>query len=181
MTRHPRYLAVIAAFAVILAACGGDGDSPFAPGGSDSAVSSGDGGGDVGDIEDLLEELPEGVGDLPGVSGECEALLNLFLSIGNAFFGGEIAGLDSGALSSLPGDVRDDAEFLADTLAEFSDAIQGMGIDFADPASLAELSADQQQELTALTESLDSERFNEAADSLEAYGEQECDEFGSPG
>ncbi len=177
MTSYPRYLAVFAAFAIVLAACGSDGESPFAAGGSDS-VASGDGG-DV-DVGDLLDELPDEVGDLPGVSDECEALLSLFLSIGNAFFGGEVASIDGSALSSLPGDVQEDAQFLADTLSEFSDAIGTMGIDFADPESLATLSAEQQQELASLTESLDTEQFNAAADNLEAYGEQQCEEF-SPG
>lgn len=185
MTRHLRYLALVAAIAVALAACGNGDDSPFAPGASDSASSSdgdasgGDGSGDV-DVGDLLDELPDEVGDLPGVSGECEALLSLFLSIGNAFFGGEVASIDDSALAGLPGDVQADAQLLAETLSEFSDAIAGMGIDFADPESLATLSAEQQQELASLTESLDTEQFNAAADNLEAYGEQQCEEF-SPG
>ncbi len=180
MKSYLRYLAVFAVFAVAVAACGSDGDSPFAPGGSDSVASGDDGGGDGdGDVnvEDLLEELPEEIGDIPGVSDECQALLSLFLSIGNAFFGGEVASIDSSALSGLPGDVQEDAQFLADTLSEFSDAIAAMGIDFADPESLATLSAEQQQELTALTESLDTDEFNAAADNLEAYGDQECDQF----
>jgi hypothetical protein len=106
----------------------------------------------------------------------------LFLSIGGAFLGGEVSSLDSGALASLPGEIRDDAQVVSETLREFSNGLQALGIDFADPSSFSSLTEAQQAEFNALTESLDSEQFNAASDNLSAYGEQQCgDEFGPVG
>jgi hypothetical protein len=160
------------AFALVVAACSsGDGDSLL----ERSA-------GSAADSDSPLGQLPIDVGNLPGVSGECEALLSLFLSIGGAFLGGEVSLLDSAALASLPAEIRDDAQVVSETLRQFSDGLQALGINFADPATFSSLSEAQQAEFEALTDSLDSEQFDAASDSLSTYGEQQCgDQFGPVG
>jgi len=163
------YVAVIMALALVLAACSsGDGGSLLEESSGTAAGS-----------DDLvpIDDVPTTVGDLPGVSGECEALLNLFLSIGGVFLGSEISTLDSAALAALPGDIRGDAQLVSETLRQFSDQLQALGVDFADPASFATLTASQQEEFGALGESLDTEEFNDASDNLSAYGEQQCGDW----
>ncbi len=174
MKRRSGYLAAIMAFTLVVAACGSDNGGSLLERSAGTAAN--------GDDTISIGDLPTDVGNLPGVSGECEALLNLFLSIGGAFLGGEVSSLDSGALASLPGEIRDDAQVVSETLREFSETLQALGIDFADPSSLSSLTEAQQAELNALTESLDSEQFNAASDNLSAYGEQQCGgEFGPVG
>jgi hypothetical protein len=162
------------ALALLVAACGGGDGGSFLDQ-SPGATSAGDGLIPIGD-------LPTDVGDLPGVSGECEALLNLFLSIGGAFLGGEVSALDTAALAGLPGDVRADAQIVSDTLRDFSVGLQDMGINLADPASFATMTEAQQAAFDELTASLDSDQFNTASDNLSAYGDQQCEsQFGPVG
>ena len=171
MGRRSRYLAAIMAFALSLTACSSGDEGSFLDQ-SPGATSTGDG-------FIPADDLPTDVGNLPGVSGECEALLNLFLSIGGAFLGGEVSALDSGALGNFPGEIRADAQIVSDTLRDFSLGLQDMGINLADPASLATLTEAQQAAFDDLTGSLDSDQFNTASDNLSAYGEQQCEgQFG---
>ena len=174
MRKQSSFVVVIIAFVLVVAACGDDDGGTFldqsseAPAGTDAPIS--------------IDDLPIDVGNLPGVSGECEALLNLFLSIGGAFLGGSVSPLDPGTLASLPADIRADAQFLSETLSQFSDGLQGLGVDLSDPSSLATLTVAQQEALSALSESLDTERFNAASDNLSEYGEQQCaSQFGGVG
>jgi len=170
--RRSKYVAAIMALALVMTACGGsDGgfldQSPAATAGSDGLVS--------------VDDLPTDVGDLPGVSGECEALLNLFLSIGGAFLGGEVTALDSGALANLPAEIRADAQLVSETLSAFSVGLQDAGIDLSDPSTFAGMTEVQQAAFDDVTGLLDSEQFNTASDNLSAYGEQQCEEFAPVG
>jgi len=172
--RRSRYVAAIMAFALVLVACGSSDGGSFLDQ-SPGATSAADGLIPIGD-------LPTDVGNLPGVSGECEALLNLFLSIGGAFLGGEVAALDAAALADLPGEVRADAQIVSDTLREFSSGLQEMGINLSDPASFATMTEAQQAAFDDLTASLDSDQFNTASENLSAYGDTQCeDQFGPVG
>ena len=165
---------MIIAFVLILAACSSDDGGSFREQTPGAAADS--------DDPTPIGDLPTDVGDLPGVSGECEALLNLFLSISGAFLGGEVSTLDAAALANLPGDIRGDAQLVSATLRQFSEGVQALGLDFADPASFATLTEAQQEEFSTLGESLDTAQFNAASDNLSAYGEQQCEnEFGLGG
>jgi len=162
--KQSSYAAVIVAFALVVAACGGGtliDQSSQDVAGTDAPIS--------------IDDLPTDVGDLPGVSGECEALLNLFLSIGGAFLGGSVSPLDPGTLASLPADIRDDAQVLSEALSQFSDGLRDLGVDLSDPSSLATMTEAQQEALSALSDSLDTEQFNAASDNLSEYGEQQCE------
>ena len=164
------FLAIVMAFALLVAACGDDdaGSAPDATSGSGSPIN--------------VEDLPTNVGNIPGVSGECEALLNLFLSIGGAFLGGAVAPLDAGTLASLPAEVRADAVILSETLVEFSAGLEAAGIDLSDPATYTTMTESQQAAFSALGDSLDTPEFNAASDNLSEYGEQQCEsQFGGTG
>jgi len=150
-------------FALVVTACGGSSTvdqssgTTAAPGSTDSGIT-----------------LPTGVGNIPGVSSECEALLNLYVSISAAFTGGAVAPLDAATLANLPADVRADAQLVSDTLKQYSDGIQALGIDFSDPTSFATMTQEQQDAFTALGDLLDSDAFQAASDRLSAYGDQQC-------
>jgi hypothetical protein len=150
--------------ALVAAACGGgDGlvEQAAEDAGTDAPIS--------------IDDLPTDVGNLPGVSGECEALLNLFISMGGVFLGGPVSALDPGTLGGLPPEIAADAILMSDTLREFSEGLQDLGIDIGDPNSLAAMSEAQQEAFSALTESLDNDAFNTASDNVSAYGEQQCE------
>jgi len=165
--KQSSYVAVIIAFALVVAACGGGDGGTFLDQSSEDAAGT--------DAPISIDDLPTDVGDLPGVSGECEALLNLFLSIAGAFLGGSVLPLDPGTLASLPADIRDDAQLMSEVLSQFGDGLQDLGIDFSDPSSFETMTAAQQEAFTALTDLLDSEQFNAASDNLSEYGEQQCE------
>jgi hypothetical protein len=172
MGKRSGFVAVIMAFTLVVAACGDDDSSLIDQSAGTAAPSS--------DLIDT-DALPTNVGDLPGVSGECEGLLNLFLSIGGVFLGGEIAPLDAGVLGSLPPAIRADAQLVSDTLRQFSESMEEMGVDFTDPSTFATMTPAQQEALGALSDSLDTTEFNAATDNLSNYGEQQCGDQFNPG
>jgi hypothetical protein len=169
-----RFLAIIAVFALVAAGCGDSGSSPFD---TATAATSPSGLGDEGGgLFSSDETIPVTVGNVPGLSDECEALLNVFLGIGSAFLGG-YSGPSLDALSGLPGDLRNDAATLIDALQAYSDGLAELGIDMNDPNSFATLTEAQQQAFAELGEEIDSDEFNAAADRLSAYGEAQCADF----
>lgn len=172
MLRRSGIATVLVVVALVVAACGDDGGSLLEQASNDAPTNQ-----DSGSIGDL----PTDVGDIPGVSGECEALLNLFLSIGGAFIGTELLPFDSNALASAPPEIRADAAVVFETLNTFNTGVQDLGVDMSDPASFATMTEAQQEAFSALTDSLDTDEFNDAADSLTNYAEQACDNFGPVG
>ena len=169
MGKRSGFVAVIMALTLVVAACGDD-DSSLLDQSAGTAASSND----LFDTDDI----PTDVGDLPGVSGECEGLLNLFLSISGVFLGGEISTLDAGVLGGLPPSILADAQLVSETMSQFSNSMQEMGVDFTDPSTFATMTPAQQEALGTLSDSLDTTEFNAASDNLSAYGEQQCgDQF----
>jgi hypothetical protein len=166
MGKRSAFVAVIMAFALVVAACGDDDGSSLIDQSDGTAAPS-------GNINPT--GIPTDVGNLPGVSGECEALLNLFLSIGGVFLGGEVRPLDAGTLAGLPSEIRADALYVSQTLSDFSVSMQQMGVDFSDPSTFATLTPAQQEALGDLSDSLDTAEFNAATDNLSAYGEAQCE------
>jgi hypothetical protein len=166
-----RTYAWVIVFALAVTACGGStvGSTLDQSSGTTAAPGTTDG----------STVLPTGVGNIPGVSSECEALVNLYLSISAAFTGGAISAVDPATLANLPADVRADALLVSDTLKQYSDGLQALGIDFSDPTSFATMTQEQQDAFTALGDLLNSDEFQAASDRLSAYGDQQCaSEFG---
>ena len=123
------------------------------------------------------DTIPATIGDIPGVSDDCEALANVFLSFASIFSPGGINIPDTDAFGDLPGDVQDDAEIVIDALSEWAQGLADAGIDLSDPNSLATLTEAQQNELERLSQAFDTDEINDALDRLGEYGEQECDTF----
>ncbi len=175
MGRCVRLLAIVAAAAIVGAACSDSGGSasPFGSNGApDSAASSEDSGGVFG-----ADGIPNELGDVLGLSDECEDIANVFLSIGSIFLGGDILEFDADTFRSLPGDLQDDAAIVADGLNAVVAGIADVGLDLSDPASLASMSEEQAAAFSELSESFDSPEFNEALENIDAYATAQCDNF----
>lgn len=173
--RCVRLLAIVAAAAIVGAACSDSGGSasPFGSNGApDSAASSEDSGGVFG-----ADGIPDELGDVLGLSDECEDIANVFLSIGSIFLGGDILEFDADTFRSLPGDLQDDAAIVADGLNAVVAGIADVGLDLSDPASLASMSEEQAAAFSELSESFDSPEFNEALENIDAYATAQCDNF----
>lgn len=169
-----RFLAMAAVIALVAAACGDSGSSIGDADEAPEATSGGLFGDDGGDGDD---QPPVTVGNIPGLSGECEALINVFLSMGTIFTGGDFSGVNMDAFNDLPGDLQDDAATVVDTLNAYAQGLQDLGVDLSDPQAFVNLTPAQQAAFGGLAESVDSDEFNDAADRLSAYGEAECDQF----
>ncbi len=183
MLGYLRILAVVAAMVLIGAACGGS-DESGSPFSDDTAASDsaavGDDGGDGGDDSGGAfgaDGIPDEIGDIPGLSGECEDIANVFFSMASIFVGGDVA-IDADTFSSLPGDLQDDAAIVSDGLNEVMAGIADLGLDLSNPESLATMTEEQAVAFGELSSSIDSPAFNEALDNIEAYANAECDNFG---
>ncbi len=144
MKGNVRFVAVVALL-VLAAACGGD----------DSADAGDDAGG--GSDAQTATTFPSTVGDIPGVSGECEALANLSLAISGVLTG-TFDGLPDDVVGNLPGDAQADGEIVADAVQEFSDRLDELGIDLSQ--GLGNLSAEQLQAFSDIS----GEVFNDDVD-----------------
>ena len=178
---------LIALFVVVLllaAACGdsgsdstepaatsGDSAATTQPGSTDAPATTSAPGTTSGDT------IPATIGDIPGLSDDCEALANVFLSFASIFSGGGVNIPDSSAFNDLPGNLQDDAEIVIGALSDWADGLADAGIDLTDPSSLASLTEAQQQQLQALSEAFDTTEINDALDRMSDYGEAECDTF----
>lgn len=178
---YRRFLAVIAVLALFAAACGDSGSSIDALDEATAATGGGDlgGGGDDGGggLFGSDETVPVTIGNIPGLSSECEALANVFLAFTNVFAGGGAAAPSLDAISGLPGDLRADAALMIETMQAYFDGLEDLGVDLSDPASFGALTEEQQQAFADLSESFDTDEFTAASDRLSAYGEAECDQF----
>jgi hypothetical protein len=166
--------------ALFFAACGDSGSSIDALDDATAATSGGDlggGGDDGGGLFGSDETIPITVGNIPGLSNECEALVNVFLAFTNVFSGGQIQAPSLDVISGLPGDLQADAAIMIETMQAYADGLQELGIDLSDPLSFSSLTEEQQMAFGELSEAFDTEEFNAASERLSAYGEAECDQF----
>ena len=184
MPKCLRILAIVTAVILIGAACGGSDDSgsPFSSdtAASDSAAPGDSGSDDGGDSGGVFgsDGIPDEIGDIPGFSGECEDLANMFLSMASIFVGGDVAEFNADTFSALPGDLQDDAAIVAEGLNEVVAGIADLGLDLSNPESLASMTQEQAAAFGELSSSFDDPAFNEALDNIEAYASAECDDFG---
>jgi hypothetical protein len=177
MARHLGVLIVVTAIAMVAMACGGgdadDVSRTSAP--PSETVGDGDGageehGGDDGDIR-----FPTDVGNIPGLSDECEAIVNVFLSVGSVFFGGGPTDANLSSFDELPGNLREDAAVVLGALDELYTELDKLGVDLSDPQAFTSLTQEQAAELAQIGEKLETPEFNEASDNLSAFAEAECD------
>ena len=173
-------MALLAALALVMAACGDDDESA---GGDDQAATddgggAADGGAGPDEAEDAAENAAEDV--IGSELGEECSFLGEFAGTGleEAFdpaelFGGENVGEAFSALSDqfdevasrAPEEIRDSFETLADGMSEFAEAIEG--VDLTDPSQR------DQEALEAFSQG-PGEEFEAAAADVEAWMQENC-------
>jgi hypothetical protein len=166
---------------LFLVACGGDddddgdagGDQPSASdsGGSDSSDGDGDGDSDanVDDAEAILENCPEllaSFGAISAIGGGGDPSADFDVNDAVEAF--------QNAADQAPDEIKADMQVMADAFADFSAAIEDVGVDLNDPASFAALNAEQQAQLLEALQSFDSPALTEANANLTAYFTENC-------
>ena len=172
MTTYLRSLIIVVVVALAVAACGDD-DLGSDLGGNTSADVPGfgdDGFGDDG-FGDGDATLPTSVGNIPGLSSECEAYLNLSLAM-SAAFTGEFSGFDGDLVSRLPAAAQADGAIIVAALQEFSDELAAAGLDLSQ--GLATFSQEQIQAFGDLSEEIFNDEVDAAFDRLSEAGAAEC-------
>lgn len=158
-------LLLVAGPASLVTACGGDDNKVTdAISATDDTVPAGATMPDLGDIT-LPENLP--------VSGECAELYQRFITaLGSAGTGQSFDGLEeafSSLSDSVPDDLKDDVETVADAYGQMAAVIADAGGDIgkamADPANQAKIAAIGTPEVEA------------ASDAISAYFEETCPEM----
>jgi hypothetical protein len=167
----------VAAGVLLLGACGGDSSSnsssgtttTASSGGNDNTTTTGgsDGTDTTADLGDLL------------ASGECDSVASVLgAGLAQALSQGGDVDLDKAAnalkefADNAPGEIKEDAQTVADAYSEFVQALNDAGIDFKDPSSFSDPSKLQQLEDAA--NKIDTDAVKQASDNVEAYFKQHC-------
>ncbi|HSF84224.1 MAG TPA: hypothetical protein VLG28_01020 [Acidimicrobiia bacterium] len=125
-------LVVAVAFLLAVAACGGEDDAAAPSSEQDASATT----------------FPSSVGDLPGVSGGCEALANLSLAI-SSVVSGNFTGVPSDVVGNLPEEARADGQTLVDAIEEFHERLEQAGIDISQGLNLDEEQLDEYVDINA--------------------------------
>jgi len=183
-----RLFALIVALTLVAAACGGDSVEEAlveeaqsqATGGTDAGAAGDDEGADDegtdgGSTDDTIGTLPDTpVGDIPGLSSECEALANLVFGFTQLVIGGDADQLLAAAQSGLPSSLDDEIAIIMEGANQYADALGDLEIDLSDPTSFAALSPEEIAQLEAASQVIDTDAFNSALEAVSEYGEAEC-------
>lgn len=186
--RGSRWIALLAVGALTLAGCGGDDDdgdaAPSVEEGDDDAAEAGDddsdddSGDDSGDDDSGGDDIdiPEGAFTSEDCADAYQAVIAASAAAAAAFTGQGGEDLDSalaeleGFLDDAPDDIQDDLETWYEGYAEYVSALQDAGFD----AEGGVPDADALQELTELSESLNTEEFQAAGERLGEWLQTEC-------
>ena len=173
--KFPRLLAVLLALALIGAACSGDSvDDAIQEEAQNQGTGGGDGGGgDGGDDDGTIPNTA--IGDIPGVSDECEALANLVLGFSQLVVGGDASQILAAAQSGLPSSLDDEIAIIMEAADQYADALGG--IDLTDPNAFATLSPEELAQLEEASQAIDTDAFNNAFEAVSTYAEAECAQF----
>ena len=168
LPRFGRLRYALIALLLVVVACGGgdtgagsDDDGDFDPSGSDDTFSF---------------ETPTTVGDLAGVSDECESLTNLSIAMTAMFTGSpeQVDGLLAG-VRSVPGEIADEVDILTDAIRGLTAAWSEIGENpLTNPAGLTELSDSELAEIEALVDQFDNDATNDAFETIGEYVAREC-------
>lgn len=157
-------LPVILTVTLVLAvtACG---DDDFGGGfGENQTPTPGFGDGDL--------TIPTSVGNIPGLSGECEAYANLAFAM-SAAFTGQFTGFEGDLVSNLPAEAQADAVIIVDALQEFSDGLAGAGIDMSQ--GMAGFSQEEIETFSDLSEAVFTDEVDAAFEGLGEVMEDACE------
>lgn len=175
--------------AVLVAACGGEANSETTTTAAAAAVTEG---ADNEATTTTTEEVDAGdddsggvdAGGLPGLlsSNDC---LQAATAMASAFSGGisstglidsdEIAAGFDRMSDAAPGEIKDDLALMADALGEFYSILEDAGVDLSDPTAMADPNI--QEAFISAGEKMDTEEFEQAADNVNQWFEDECAEF----
>ena len=169
-----RFMALAVVLALVAIGCG-DSGSAF-----DDATSTTSGSGSNGDDFTTIGTI----GNIPGLSSECEALAEFMLGMSQALVGGaaNAQALLASAADDLPSSLQGDLDTIANAAVEFQDVLDDLGIDPGDPTSFAALDPEQQVQYSQAVEVFSAPDVDAAFDNLNEFGEQECSnafDFGS--
>jgi hypothetical protein len=186
VTRRLLTLALIPLL-LFLVACGGDDDDDGDAGGDQPSASDSGGSGDSGDSDssdgDGDGDSDANVDDAEAILENCPELIASFGTIAAIGGGGDpSADFDindaveafQNAADQAPDEIKADMQIMADAFADFSAAIEEVGVDLNDPASFATLDAEQQAQLLEALESFDNPELTEASANLSAYFTEHC-------
>ena len=186
MTRLRIGGAILLVSMLLAAACGGDSGSD-----TTTAITVGtvaDEGNEVGTTTTTEKAGNDDVdaGDLPAVlsSNDCLAAA---AAIGSAFSGGfsstgvfnadEVEAAFDRVREVAASEIKDDLAIMADALGEFFSILEDAGVDLSDPASMADPSV--QEALERAGEKMEATEFEEAADNVNQWFDDECAGLGS--
>lgn len=172
--RFTRAVFVSLAVMLVVSACGG---------GDDDAGGGDEGGGVTTTAASSATVLPTAIPNIPGLSDECQALLNVVAATTQAFTGTaeNIDETFSAAQSGVPSELRDDVDVLREAVHLFVDAMNELGMNpFEDPAAFANLTPEQIEVFEEMSGVMDNSEVDSAFDNIAEWGERECDQF-APG
>lgn len=153
-----RWFFVLLGVVLAVAGCGGDDSS-----------DAGDVGGGGGD--ETATTFPTSVGDVPGVSSECEAVADLSLAI-STVLSGQFGDISDDVVDALPSDARADGTLLVDALREFGDRIDAAGIDLS--GGLGGLSAEEIEVYSDISGEVFDEDLDAAVERIGQVAAVEC-------
>lgn len=142
---------------VVASACGGDNA------GGDAAAGN-DGGGSA-------TTVPSSVGDVPGLSAECEAFADLSLAMSNTLAGG-LAAMPDDLVDRLPADARNDGRVIVEALQQFGDQLAAAGIDLSQ--GIGSLDQGQIETYTAVSADVFDSEVEGSFDRLATAVAEEC-------
>lgn len=167
MSKYYRPLILVIVLALTVMACGDD-DFGGDFGGDQGTNVPGFGDDGFGDGD---ATLPTSVGDIPGVSDECEAYFDLSFAM-SAAFTGDFDGLAGDLLAKLPAAAQADGAIIAGALQDFVDGIAAAGIDLSQ--GVGSLSQEQLQAFGEIGDSVFTEEVNDAFDRIGELAAENC-------
>ncbi len=116
------------------------------------------------------------VGNIPGVSNECEALLNLSIGVSQLVLGTSNAQeIIEAAKGDFPGELGDDIQAIAEAVGQYESALGDLQIDLVNnPLAFAALTPAQLTQLEAAGAALSTTRVDQAFENIPNYAEKEC-------
>jgi hypothetical protein len=162
----------------LLIACGGDKkDDSGSSGNGDSSSSSSQssGSGASGDDRDSSSSSSD-----TDVSLENCKQYASFAAAATSAFGASSgsAKIDKNALNNLvkqsPKEIKSDMQVIVDTFVTYLEALDKIGVNLNDPSSIAKLDQTKLQQMQAATEKLDTDKFQNALDKVDAFFTKEC-------
>jgi hypothetical protein len=176
-----RTFLVLIAVPLLLAvvACGGkskSSDTSSTPTGNDSAASatqasnSGNGGSSSNNNSSSSDAS----------LANCPQFANFVAAATKGFGGasGSTAKFDKKALDDMvkaaPSAIKADVQVMADGLGSYFDALNKLGVDLNDPQSFSKLDATKLQQLQDAVAKLDTQKFTDASNRVEAFFQKNC-------